>query len=67
MGIAARLAGVRQWYTPTGKPPHPLRHIAPPGMRMSLFPPFDAMLFDMSRREADEDDMGDRWIHGRLE
>ncbi len=52
------------WYTRTGKPPHPLRHLALPGMRMELFPALDVHLFDMSRTGPAEDDFGDRWIHG---
>jgi len=52
------------WYTRTGRPPHPMRHVAPIGMRMEIFPPFDAHIFDMSRMGPAEDDFGDRWIHG---
>jgi len=54
----------RQWYTRTGRPPHPMRHIVPIGMSMAIFPPFDAHLFGMSRMGPAEDDFGDRWIHG---
>ncbi len=54
----------RTWYTPSGKPPHPLRHIVPRGMTLSVLPPFDAMFFDMSRREPADDDFGTRWKHG---
>lgn len=55
---------VKYWYTKSGKPPHPLRHIVPYGARLSVFPPFDALFFDMSRRGPADDDFGDRWIHG---
>lgn len=56
--------GQERWYTKTGKPPHPMRHIVPMGMRMQVFPPFDALYFDMSRAGPADDDFGDRWIHG---
>ncbi len=58
---------MRHHYTKTGKPPHPLRHIVPRGMSLSVFPPFDAIFFDMSRQEPADNDFGDRWIHGTRE
>ncbi len=54
----------RTWYTPSGKPPCPWRHLTVPGMSMDVFHPWGAIFFDMSRREPDEDDFGTRWKHG---
>ncbi len=58
-------ADVRKtYYTRTGKPPHPLLRYAGAMTGITMWRPFDAHIYDMSRGGPAEDDFGDRWIHG---